>query len=113
MIKEQALEKMNRINILFSFYEFLLTEKQQYVLQLYFHEDFSLAEIAEHMQISRQAVFEHIKRAEQVLDTYEQKLQLLKQHEEKLQHIAQIEALIANWEENNKDVILNKLEQLK
>ncbi|XEC97077.1 YlxM family DNA-binding protein [Paenibacillus tarimensis] len=76
-----ALGKTNRINLLFDFYEQLLTVKQQTFLKYYFHDDFSLGEIAAEFSISRQAVYEHIKRAEQALEGYEQKLGLLAKHE--------------------------------
>ncbi|MEW9697751.1 putative DNA-binding protein [Paenibacillus sp. SI8] len=80
---DQMLEKTNRINLLFDFYEPLLTEKQRTFLQLYFHDDYSLGEIAENFSISRQAVYEHIKRAEQTLQDYEDKLKLLHKHEQR------------------------------
>lgn len=81
MSQENRLEKTNRINLLFDFYEALLTEKQQTFLRYYFLDDFSLGEIAAEFEISRQAVYEHIKRAEGMLETYEEKLGLLKKHE--------------------------------
>ena len=82
MTEEEVLQKTNRINLLFDFYQQLLTEKQQMFLKHYFHDDYSLGEIASEFQISRQAVYEHIKRAESVLEEYEAKLRLLAKHEE-------------------------------
>lgn len=79
--ERDALVKTNRMNMLFDYYEPLLTEKQRTFMSYYFHEDYSLGEIAEQFSISRQAVYEHIKRAETVLEEYEQKLQLLAKHE--------------------------------
>ncbi|MBW7473328.1 YlxM family DNA-binding protein [Paenibacillus oenotherae] len=76
-----ALAKTNRINMLFDFYELLLTEKQQTFLKYYFHDDYTLSEIATEFDISRQAVYEHIKRAESALEDYESKLGLLVKHE--------------------------------
>ncbi|EPY04119.1 helix-turn-helix protein ylxm/p13 family protein [Paenibacillus alvei TS-15] len=81
MNEEQVLAKTNRINMLFDFYEPLLTEKQQTFLKCYFQDDFSLGEIAAEFGISRQAVYEHIKRAEQTLESYESKLGLLSKFE--------------------------------
>ncbi|MEC0229334.1 MULTISPECIES: putative DNA-binding protein [Paenibacillus] len=81
---DQMLEKTNRINLLFDFYEALLTDKQRTFLQLYFHDDYSLGEIAENFEISRQAVYEHIKRAELTLQDYEGKLQLVHKHEQRM-----------------------------
>lgn len=71
-----SLKKLNRINALFDYYGPLLTEKQQTFLKCYFHDDYSLGEIATEFEISRQAVYEHLKRAEQVLEDYERKLGL-------------------------------------
>ncbi|OWA33733.1 DNA-binding protein [Saccharibacillus sp. O16] len=93
MTQETRLEKTNRINLLFAFYERLLTEKQQTFLKYYFHDDFSLGEIAAEFEISRQAVYEHIKRAEQTLENYEAKLELLRRHESRMHEIRELEAL--------------------
>ena len=67
--------------MLFDFYANCLTEKQQTFLKYYFHDDYSLGEIAAEFDISRQAVYEHVKRAETVLENYESKLNLLAKHE--------------------------------
>ncbi|WP_397376048.1 YlxM family DNA-binding protein [Paenibacillus terricola] len=69
------------MNMLFDFYEPLLTDKQRTFLMQYFIEDFTLGEIAAEVGISRQAVYEHIKRAETVLENYEAKLGLLSRHQ--------------------------------
>ena len=44
------------VNLLKDFYETLLTDKQNEVLELYYGEDLSLSEIAEDLQISKAAV---------------------------------------------------------
>ncbi len=56
--------KKNRINALFEFYEPLLTKKQMNYIALYYRDDFSLGEIAENYEVSRQAVYDNIKRTE-------------------------------------------------
>lgn len=91
MKTENALDKTNRMNGLFDFYYGLLTEKQQMILKYYFHDNYSLAEIAEELQISRQGVYEHIKRAEIALEDYEAKLRLLVQHEQRLKWLNELE----------------------
>ena len=53
---------------LFDLYRPLLTEKQQTMFDLYHQCDLSLGEIAEETAISRQAVFDVIKRTENALD---------------------------------------------
>ena len=41
-------------------------------IELYYADDYSLAEIAEEFNISRQAVYDNIKRTEKVLESYEE-----------------------------------------
>jgi uncharacterized protein len=90
--EHDALAKMNRINELFDFYELLLTEKQRTFLKYYFHDDFSLGEIAEQFSVSRQAIYEHIKRAEATLEEYEDKLGLFAKYERRRQLAEKIAA---------------------
>ena len=52
------MEKTNRMNALFEFYSTLLTEKQMNYMELYYADDFSLGEIAEEYEVSRQAVYD-------------------------------------------------------
>lgn len=70
------IEKTNRMNALFEFYSTLLTEKQMNYIELYYGDDLSLGEIAEEYGVSRQAVYDNIKRTEKLLETYEKKLHL-------------------------------------
>jgi predicted DNA-binding protein YlxM (UPF0122 family) len=91
----ELLDKTNRINLLFDFYDSLLTEKQQTFLRAYFHDDYSLGEIAAEYQVSRQAIYEHIKRAEQSLEDYEHKLQLLARHERRTAYAQQAAELLS------------------
>ena len=70
------IEKNERINSLFEFYQPLLTKKQNQYLELYYADDFSLGEIAENFHVSRQAVYDNIKRTEKILEDYEAKLHL-------------------------------------
>ncbi|WP_461239415.1 putative DNA-binding protein [Paucilactobacillus sp. N302-9] len=70
------IEKNYRINSLFEFYGPLLTDKQNDYMQLYYGDDYSLGEIAEEFSVSRQAVYDNIKRTVQTLEDYEEKLHL-------------------------------------
>ncbi|TMN23554.1 putative DNA-binding protein [Lentibacillus cibarius] len=70
------LEKTTRINYLFDFYQSLLTPKQRSYMDMYFREDYSLGEISELLQVSRQAVYDNIRRTETMLESYEKKLGL-------------------------------------
>ncbi len=71
------LEKNERVNSLFAFYRPLLTKKQSEYLALYYADDYSLGEIAEEFGVSRQAVYDNIRRTEKILNGYEEKLGLL------------------------------------
>ena len=64
------------ISYLLDFYGDMLTEKQRDVVELYYNEDLSLAEIAAHSGITRQGVRDSIKRAESQLLEYEDRLHL-------------------------------------
>jgi len=84
------LEKVMRIALLFDFYGALLTDKQSLALEMHYLKDFSLAEIANELGVSRQAVHDILKRAEQILLDYEDKLQFVTRYQREqqtLQHI--------------------------
>ena len=88
------LEKTTRINYLYDFYQSLLTEKQQSYMSLYYLDDYSLGEIAEEYEVSRQAVYDNIKRTEAMLEEYEAKLLLFQKFQERNKWIASFKALI-------------------
>lgn len=95
-----AIEKTNRINALFDFYEPLLTEKQMTYIALYYRDDYSLGEIAENFEVSRQAVYDNIKRTEKILEEYEGKLGLYRQFEQRSERT---DELLAYVRENHPD----------
>lgn len=74
-------EKDLRFSRLLDYYGDLLTDKQRDLIDLYYNEDFSLAEISEHEKITRQGVRDGIKHAEQRLLEFEEKLQLAERSE--------------------------------
>ena len=67
-----------RITFLLDFYGDMLTEKQREVVECYYNEDLSLAEIAEEKGITRQGVRDAIKRAEQQMFEMEERLGLVR-----------------------------------
>lgn len=75
--------KRVRFGNLFDIYGGLLTEKQQHMMEQYFYDDLSLGEIAEEAGISRQAVYDLLKRVEGTLEKYEEKLHLLEHQEQR------------------------------
>ncbi|MCK1986857.1 putative DNA-binding protein [Lysinibacillus fusiformis] len=84
------LEKTTRMNFLFDFYQALLTDKQRSYMELYYLDDHSLGEIAESYGVSRQAVYDNIRRTEAMLEEYEEKLCLLEKFQQRTQMLSQL-----------------------
>lgn len=74
------MDDIARRTLLFDFYSPLLTERQQEIFDLHYQQDLSLGEIAEIQNVSRPAVFDILKRTEEALNTYEEKLSLVKKY---------------------------------
>lgn len=72
------MEKLVKISLLFDAYGKLLSERQAMMIRQYYFEDLSLSEIGENYKISKQAVSDILKRTEQKLYEYENKLNFVK-----------------------------------
>lgn len=94
------LDKISRINQLLDFYGPLLTEKQQEVLRLHYELDWSLAEIAQHMNITRQAVHDTGRRAEAALEDYERRLSLVERFIHNQDEMKKVFALLNHADDN-------------
>ncbi len=62
---------------LYDIYRELLTDKQRQYFEDYYFEDLSISEIADNRDVSRNAVFDQIKRVTLILNDYERKLKWL------------------------------------
>lgn len=71
------MEKFAWVNLLYDFYGPLLTAQQRRFVELYYGQDLSLGEIAGDCRLTRQAVHDALKRAENALFKYEEKLGLV------------------------------------
>ena len=78
---EQRLEERVYLSMLYDFYGALLKENNRRIFEAYIQEDYSISEIAEEMEISRQAVHDAGKRITKQLRGYEEKLGLLERFE--------------------------------
>ncbi|OEH91234.1 hypothetical protein BFG57_06345 [Bacillus solimangrovi] len=106
------IEKTTRVNFLFDFYQSLLTEKQRNYMSLYYLDDYSLGEIAEEFEVSRQAVYDNIKRTEAMLEQYEEKLLLFKRFQERQTIIANLKVLVKE-EPFSMEALLQEIEALE
>ncbi|WP_413365451.1 putative DNA-binding protein [Lysinibacillus sp. 3P01SB] len=106
------LEKTTRMNFLFDFYQALLTDKQRSYMELYYLDDHSLGEIAESYNVSRQAVYDNIRRTEAMLEEYEDKLSLLEKFQQRQRILKELTDAIED-ESTTKEVLLALIEQLK
>lgn len=98
-------------SMLFDFYGELLTDKQREYFDLRYNEDLSLGEIAEQSGISRQGVWDIIRRAEAAMTEIEEKTGLIKRF---LERNAQIDELIRELSGKGADAhIIAQLENLK
>ena len=99
------LNEITTMSMLFDFYGNLLPERQKEFLRLYREENFSLSEIAQEFGLSRQGVYDGVKKAEVALHSYEEKLKLLdrfQKTEQILKNIDQsIDQLIGEIGENS------------
>ncbi|ANF36530.1 putative DNA-binding protein [Bacillus velezensis] len=108
-----SLEKTTRMNYLFDFYQSLLTSKQKSYMSLYYLDDFSLGEIAEEYDVSRQAVYDNIKRTEAMLEQYEEKLLLFKKFQERKEMFTKLKELASGLQEEGKmTALIEALEKL-
>ncbi|WP_426353783.1 putative DNA-binding protein [Exiguobacterium sp. R-39] len=105
-----TLDKTNRMNYLIDFYQELLTPKQRNYMSLYYLDDFSLGEIADEFEVSRQAVYDNIKRTEAMLEQYEERLSLFEKYEQRKILLDQLKQLDLPSEAH---VTIMALEQLE
>ncbi|HSH35876.1 YlxM family DNA-binding protein [Schnuerera sp.] len=110
-------EKLVEVGILFDFYGKLLSERQFTAIELYYVHDLSLAEIGEELGISRQSVYDTLKRAEENLYEYEKNLGLVNKFKYSIEEIDKIFQLIDTIEKESKNIdnqiMLNSVKDLK
>ena len=90
------------ISLLLDFYGEMLTEKQREVVEMYYDHDLSLSEIAQHCAITRQGVRDSIKRAENQLLEFEEKLGLFRRFYAISNGLDEISAHAAYLQEENR-----------
>ncbi len=94
-------EKDLTIPMLLDFYGELLTENQRETMVAYYEDDMSLGEIAAGTGITRQGVRDTIKRGEEQLKSYEERLGLIARLNETLEKVETIKGKIEQIKEIN------------
>ena len=77
MEEHRMFEKDMRLALLLDYYGDLLSEHRREIMEMYYCEDLSLAEIAENTGITRQGVRESLKKSEADLRMFDEKLHLV------------------------------------
>lgn len=101
------LDDFLKYSILFSYYGELFSKKQKEYLELYLEENSSLSEIAEEYNVTRQAVFDNIKRGFKQLDEYENKLGIFNKEKEMKK---KLEKLKENFTKENLEKIIEEFD---
>ncbi|HHC9147643.1 TPA: putative DNA-binding protein [Staphylococcus aureus] len=96
---QNDLVKTLRMNYLFDFYQSLLTNKQRNYLELFYLEDYSLSEIADTFNVSRQAVYDNIRRTGDLVEDYEKKLELYQKFEQRREIYDEMKKHLSNPEQ--------------
>ncbi len=103
------------IMILLDFYSELLSERSKEALEGYYGDDLSLAELASGMGISRQGVRHLIKKGEEELKLFEEKLGLASSFTEmkaKAEELLVLSALLLKSEDENTRRLAQKAAEL-
>ncbi|TWH60448.1 hypothetical protein DesLBE_4887 [Desulfitobacterium sp. LBE] len=92
------MERFAKMALLADFYGPLLTSKQGRIWDLHYEQDFSLVEIADLEKISRQAVYDLLKRTEKILQGYEDKLGLIRRFADEQHKLSEVHQLVQEFE---------------
>lgn len=103
------MEKHVEISMLCQIYGKLLTEKQYEFINDYYNNDLSLSEIAENNNITRQAVRDIIKKGENKLFEYEEKLLFMKRMLNQEKQIQEILVELSKIQETSSDKKIEKI----
>lgn len=109
MMNNDSLEKKNHYNLLYGYYQGLFTEKQRAIFDSYYGEDYSLSEIADIFNISRNAVWDALKKMHQKLEEYENILHLVENNQK-------LETYLLELEQHTNEqgrLIINKIREME
>ena len=103
------MEKKVEVSMLCQIYGKLLTDKQYEFIDDYYNNDLSLSEIAENNNITRQAVRDVIKKGENKLFEFEEKLGIMKKMQKQEKQIQEIIDELNKISDNLSDKKIEKI----
>lgn len=106
------MDKILEQTLLFDFYGELLTEHQKEVYEYFVIEDLSLGEIAAEMGISRQGVHDLIKRCNQTLKGYEEKLHLVEKFLAIRERVEKINELLDTYSDEDAEKLIGNIRKI-
>ena len=101
------MEKFVRQSLLYDFYGELLTQTQKSIYEDVVMNDLSYSELAREYGISRQGVFDMMKRCDKKLEDFEKKLKLVEKFENAREKVATIQTEIQALRERNENPTLD------
>ncbi len=107
---KDELERTMRMNYLYDFYHALLTDKQRKYIELYYLEDYALTEIAETLDVTRQAVYDNLQRSKDLLEHYEENLGMYAHFKRRQDIIRELKNLVKDDEALRLIEVLEKLD---
>ncbi|HHX11406.1 MAG TPA: putative DNA-binding protein [Clostridiales bacterium] len=106
------LDEVVELSILYDFYGELLSDHKKHIFEEYVHNDLSLSEIAELNDISRQGVYDIVKRCSKELRDYESKLKLISKFDTVKDKLLEIKELVSKPLSSNRDNLKEKITTL-
>lgn len=103
------MEKFVEQTLLYDFYGELLTDRQRQVYESVVLEDYSLSEVAEELEISRQGVHDMIRRCNKTLEEYEAKLHLVEKFLYIRERVREIHKLTEKYHASDIEAISNEI----
>ena len=99
------IEKTIELGFLFDFYGKLLSKRQYSIIEMFYIHDLSLTEIGLEIDISRQAVYDTLKRGEEKLYNYEIALGLVEKFKNREENIQEISNISKDIEKITRDIM--------
>lgn len=107
--KERSLtdpEKIVKLSYLYDFYGALLKDRHREIFEEYVLNDLSLSEIAGEYGMTRQGIYDIVKRCSRRLESYEEKLRLFERFQMAKERLGQVEQLVRRGREEDRQSIL-------